>query len=59
MYVARFRLFVGIGLVVLPISVVITLLQAVVFRASSIVGIQTEGGSAGFFVLLVVASVRR
>ncbi len=55
MYVARFRLFVGIGLVVLPISVVITLLQAVVFRASSIVGIQTEGGSAGFFVLLVVA----
>ena len=55
MYVSRLRLFVGIGLLVLPISVVITLLQALVLRASSILGIQSEGGAAGVFVLVVFA----
>ncbi len=55
MYVTRFRLFVGIGVVVLPISVVITLLQAAVFRSSSFVGVDAEGGAAGVLVLLVVA----
>ena len=55
MYRSRLRLFVGIGLVLLPISVVITLLQSVVLQTSSIFGIQTEGGAAGFFVFVVFA----
>ena len=52
---SRLRLFVGIGLLVLPISVVITLLQALVLRASSILGIESEGGAASVFVLVVFA----
>ena len=55
MYVSRLRLFVGIGLLVLPISVVITLLQALVLGASSILGIESEGGAASVFVLVMFA----
>jgi hypothetical protein len=54
MYVTRWRLFLGIGLVFLPISVAITLLQAGVLGASSILGIEDEGQAAGTFALLVV-----
>ena len=53
MYARRLPLFLGIGLVLLPISLVVTLLQAVVLRASSIAGISTEGESGGFLVFLV------
>jgi hypothetical protein len=55
MYVSRIRLFVGIGLVVIPISVLITLLQALVLRATSIFGVQTGGESSGLLALLVLA----
>ena len=51
----RLGLFLGIGLVLLPISLVVTLLQAIVIRASSIAGISTEGESGGMLVFLVVA----
>jgi hypothetical protein len=55
MYASRWRLFVGIGVLLLPISVLITILQAIVLHASSIAGVETEGEAAGVFVLLVVA----
>jgi hypothetical protein len=55
MYVSRLGLFGGIGLLFLPISVVITILQATLLQASRVVGIETEGESQGFLVLLVVA----
>ncbi len=55
MYTKRLWLFLGIGLVLLPISLVVTLLQAIVIRASSIAGISTEGESGGVLVFLVVA----
>jgi hypothetical protein len=55
MYTSRLRLFIGIGVLALPISLVITVLQSFVLSASSIVGVESEGGAAGTFVLLVVA----
>ncbi|MGH3075358.1 MAG: Vps62-related protein, partial [Gaiellales bacterium] len=55
MYVARWRLFIGIGVLLLPVSVLITILQAIVVHASSIAGVETEGEAAGAFVLVVVA----
>jgi hypothetical protein len=55
MYVKRFPLFVGIGLLLLPISWLVALLQAVVLGASSIVGIETGGESGGLLVIVVVA----
>jgi hypothetical protein len=55
MYIARWRLFIGIGVLLLPVSVLITILQAIVFHASSFAGVETEGEAAGAFVLVVVA----
>jgi hypothetical protein len=55
MYVNRFPLFVGIGLLFLPISVVVALLQAIVLGASSVLGIETGGESGGLLVIVVVA----
>src|SRR6476661_4863264 len=55
MYVAQWRLFIGIGVLLLPVSVLITILQAIVFHASSFAGVETEGEAAGAFVLVVVA----
>jgi hypothetical protein len=48
-------LFVGIGLLFVPIALLIALLQTVVTRASSVAGISTEGEGGGLLVLLVVA----
>ena len=55
MYVTRWRLFLGIGVLFLPISLLITLLQAGVLGASSIAGIEDEGQAAVAFALIVVA----
>ncbi len=55
MYVQRIPLFVGIGLVVIPISLLITLLQALVLHATDILGVQTGGENNGFLALLVLA----
>jgi hypothetical protein len=54
MYVERILLFVGIGLLLLPISLLITALQALILGATSVLGVQTGGendGLAAFFVL--------
>jgi hypothetical protein len=55
MYASRLRLFVGIGVLILPVSVVITVLQAIVLHASRLFGIEVDGEAAGAFVLVVVA----
>jgi hypothetical protein len=55
MYLERIPLFVGIGLVVIPISVLLTLLQALILNAASILGVQTGGESSGVVALLVLA----
>jgi hypothetical protein len=55
MYVARLPLFVGIGLLLIPVTLLVALLQAIVLGASSIAGIETDGESGGFLVFLVIA----
>ena len=55
MYVHRIPLFVCIGLLFLPISLLMTFLQVVVLHASSVLGIHNEGGGAGLLFLIVVA----
>ncbi len=54
-YLKRFPLFLGIGLVFLPISVILTFLQALLLSASNLVGVHTDGESRGFLVVVVVA----
>jgi hypothetical protein len=54
MYVRQLPLFIGIGVLFLPIGVVITLLQALLLHATNVVGVQVgqgSGGAAGFVAL--------
>src|SRR5262249_18907655 len=56
MYVNRIALFVGIGAVLVPISLLVTLLQALVLHATNVLGVQTGGESSGvvaFFTLAI------
>jgi hypothetical protein len=53
MYVHRAPLFLGIGAVLVPISLLAALAQALVLGASSILGIDTDGESGGLLVGLV------
>ena len=55
MYAGHLRLFLGIGLVLLPIAFVVALLQGLVIRASSVAGVSTDGESGGVLVFLVFA----
>ena len=55
MYVKRARLFLGIGLLLIPLSVLISLLQAVVLGGFGLVGVDTSGEGAGALVLLLLA----
>ena len=55
MYVGRPALFLGIGAVFIPISLLAGLLQALVLGASSVLGIDTDGESGGSFVFLLFA----
>ena len=50
MYRRRLWLFLGIGILVLPISVVVTVLQAGLIHASSIFGVETEAERGGLLV---------
>ena len=47
MYSKRLLLFLGIGILALPISVVVTILQAALIGASSVLGVETEGERGG------------
>jgi len=53
MYLHRARLFLGIGLLVFPFVVVITLLQWLLFRVVDLVGVVT-GQGAGVFAMLAL-----
>ena len=55
MYRERILLFVGIGLVLVPISLLVTLLQTVILHATSVLGVQTGGESNGLVAFVVLA----
>ena len=55
MYAERLWLFLGIGVLALPVSVVVTLLQSGFLHVSSIFGVETEGEGDGVLVFGVVA----
>jgi len=55
MYAARFPLFVGIGVVFVPIALVVSLLQGVVLHATNVLGVQTGGESNGLVAVVVLA----
>ena len=55
MYVKRPRLFLGIGILLIPLGVVISILQALVLGGFGLVGVDTTGEGAGALVLLLVA----
>ncbi len=55
MYRRRTPLFIGIGVVFLPISVLLTILQAILLHASSVVTVKNEGEGGGLLVFLGVA----
>ncbi len=55
MYVTRAPLFLGIGLVLIPLSIVIALVQSLLLGGFGLLGVDTTGETAGALVLLVVA----
>ena len=54
MYVKRALLFLGIGVLLIPLSVVTSTLQALLLGGFGLLGVDTTGESAGWLVLLVV-----
>ncbi len=58
MYVRRITLFLGIGVLFVPVSLLIALLQVLVLHATSIFGLQSGGVSSGpaAFVALVIGT---
>jgi hypothetical protein len=58
MYMRRITLFLGIGVLFVPVSLLIALLQVLVLHATSIFGIQTGDVSSGLasFVALVIGT---
>ncbi len=55
MYFGRLPLFLGIGVLAVPIAVAVTLLQALVFRASEVIGVEVGGERGGLLVAFMVA----
>jgi hypothetical protein len=55
MYAARLPLFLGIGLILLPISVVTAVLRRLVIGAASVVGIEAQAEAGGVLVLVALA----
>jgi hypothetical protein len=55
MYGKRLWLFLGIGVVAVPISIVVTVLQGGLLGASSFLGIETDGERGGILVFGVLA----
>jgi hypothetical protein len=54
MYVGRPRLFLGIGLLAIPIAVIVGFLQYVLIRATSVAGVDPDAEGGGFRVALAV-----
>jgi len=55
MYVTCARLFIGIGLVLIPLGIVMTIVQALVLGGFGLLGLDVTGQAAGIVLLLVVA----
>jgi hypothetical protein len=55
MYTARVPLFLGLGLLFVPISLLVALLQALVLHATNVLGVQTSEESSGLLSFLVLA----
>jgi hypothetical protein len=55
MYLSRFPLYVGIGIVFVPIAFVVSLLQGLVLHATNVLGVQTGGESNGLVAVVVLA----
>ena len=53
MYVNQAGLFLGIGLLLIPLGFVISLVEAAVLGGFGLLGVETTGESAGALVLLV------
>jgi hypothetical protein len=56
MYLRRIPLFVGIGLVLVPISLLVAALQALILGATSVLGVQTGGENDGIVAFFVLAT---
>jgi hypothetical protein len=54
MYASRRLLFLGIGLITIPISIVVTILQSGLVRATSIIGVEPGGEGGGVRVGVAV-----
>jgi hypothetical protein len=55
MYAARVPLFLGLGLLFVPISLLVALLQALVLHATNVLGVQTGEESSGLLSFVVLA----
>jgi hypothetical protein len=55
MYVTRARLFLGLGILFIPLGIVISLVQAAVLGGLGLVGVSASGESAGALLGLVTA----
>jgi hypothetical protein len=55
MYFKRARLFLGIGVVLIPLGVVISVVQTLLLGGFGLLGVDTTGASAGGLVLVVLA----
>jgi hypothetical protein len=55
MYVKRAALFLGIGVLFIPLGILISLLQALVLGGFGLLGVETSGEGAGALALLIFA----
>jgi hypothetical protein len=55
MYVTRWRLFLALGLLFIPLGAIILLVQALILGGFGFVGVDTTGEAAGVLLFLVVA----
>ncbi len=55
MYLSRARLFLGLGVLFIPLSLLISFVQALVVGGFGFVGVETTGESAGALALFLVA----
>ena len=55
MYVTRWRLFVGLGVLFVPIGLLVSLVQALLLNAVNVVGVQEGNGSSGIVAFVALA----
>ena len=55
MYIGEKKLFLGIGMLALPVSIAVTLLRAGLFGASRLIGIEPDGERGGILLVVTLA----